>query len=103
MAMAVSLTLLLVVSASAAGPSPGRRAELVHLVRHDCGSCHGMTLAGGLGPPLTATALREKPDAVLEATIAHGRPGTPMPPWLGLLSEDEVRWLVRALKAGTLQ
>jgi len=98
-----AVLLLLAAGAWAGEPPAARRAELVHLLRHDCGSCHGMTLAGGLGPPLTAAALRDAPRAALEATILHGRPGTPMPPWRGLLSGDEVRWLVRALKSGRLQ
>jgi mono/diheme cytochrome c family protein len=38
------------------GPVPAaldtaRQAELLHLLKHDCGSCHGMTRKGGLGPP----------------------------------------------------
>jgi cytochrome c55X len=97
------LTALLAGVSVAADPPPGRRAELLHLLRHDCGSCHGMRLAGGLGPPLTAAALHGIPDAVLIATISHGRPGTPMPPWRGLLSGAEVRWMVRTLKSGTLE
>ena len=61
-------------------PSPARQKELVGLVRQDCGSCHGMTLAGGLGPALLPSALQGKPQENLAATILHGRPGTPMPP-----------------------
>lgn len=90
-------------AAMAAEPAPGHQHALVHLLRHDCGSCHGMTLNGGLGPPLTAAALADKPAPALEATILQGRPGTPMPPWRGLLSDDDVRWLVHLLKSGRLQ
>ncbi len=81
-------------------PSPERRQQLVHLVRQDCGSCHGLTLKGGLGPPLTPAALREKPVESLVATIYSGRPGTPMPPWHRFLSEDEARWVVEELRRG---
>lgn len=88
--------------AAAQDIDPDRQRSLAHLVRHDCGSCHGLTLGGGLGPPLTAGALADKPDAALRATILHGRPGTPMPPWRGMLSELEVRWVVARLKSGTL-
>ena len=35
---------------AAAEPADSRQAELTHLVKHDCGSCHGMTMKGGLGP-----------------------------------------------------
>ena len=44
-----------------AAPDPERARELVHIVRQDCGSCHGLTLKGGLGPALTAEALADKP------------------------------------------
>jgi cytochrome c55X len=77
-----------------------RQKELLHLLRHDCGSCHGMTLKGGLGPALLPDALASKPAATLEATVLYGRAGTPMPPWRGLLSEEEVAWLVAILKQG---
>lgn len=77
-----------------------RQRELLHLLRHDCGSCHGMTLKGGLGPTLLPHALAGKPAATLEATVLYGRAGTPMPPWLGLLTEEEVAWLVALLMKG---
>lgn len=81
-----------------AAPDAQRQAELTHLVRQDCGSCHGMTLKGGLGSPLLPGALQALPDEALEQTILDGRPGTPMPPWRNLLSEEDVRWIVRYLK-----
>ncbi|HET7527856.1 MAG TPA: cytochrome c, partial [Burkholderiaceae bacterium] len=81
------------VAADAAVPSAGqqarvpqaRQAELVRMVRHDCGACHGMRLTGGLGPALTPQALADKPLDSLVATVVHGRPGTPMPPWRAML------------------
>jgi len=88
------------VLAPASAPDAGRQRELVHLVRQDCGSCHGMTLAGGLGPSLKPEALRDKPLESLIATIHAGRPGTPMPPWHRFLSEAEARWIVEQLQAG---
>jgi len=77
-----------------------RQSELIRLVRQDCGSCHGMQLTGGLGPALTPEVLKDKPAAVLLSTILHGRPGTPMPPWNGFLSESEAAWIVDALQKG---
>lgn len=88
------------VQATGAEPGASRKAELMHLLRHDCGSCHGMRLTGGLGPALTPEALAGKPAAMLEYTIQAGRPGTPMPPWGGLLTDDETRWLVQVLLDG---
>jgi cytochrome c55X len=81
-------------------PSPVRQRELTHLVRQDCGSCHGMKLTGGLGSPLTAEALRDKPLEGLEATIHGGRPGTAMPPWKTILNESEIQWIVQKLMSG---
>lgn len=81
-------------------PAGSRKVELVRLVRQDCGSCHGMTLKGGLGPPLTPESLAGKPLDSLVATVMMGRPGTPMPPWERFLNEDEARWIVRELQRG---
>jgi cytochrome c55X len=82
---------------AAAEPTAERQKELVHLVRQDCGSCHGMTLQGGLGPPLLPASLRDKPAEGLAATIYYGRPGTPMPPWKQFMSEAEAQWIVDKL------
>jgi cytochrome c55X len=80
--------------------APARQAELVHMVRHDCGSCHGLTLAGGLGPALLPAALAIRPAEYVEQVILDGRPGTAMPPWRGLISEDDARWIARQLRDG---
>jgi cytochrome c55X len=80
--------------------SPARQQELVRLVRQDCGACHGLSLRGGLGPPLTPQALRDRPAESLVATVLNGRPGTPMPPWRLFLSEAEAQWIVDALTKG---
>ncbi len=77
-----------------------RQEQLRYLLWQDCGSCHGLRLTGGLGPPLTPAALDHKPSPTLTATIRHGRPGTPMPPWSGLVSAEEARWLVELMKRG---
>jgi cytochrome c55X len=91
------------VTADAAPPAPTavRQRELLELLHQDCGSCHGMRLTGGLGPPLTAVALEERPFASVVATIQSGRPGTPMPPWRRFLSDDEAEWLAARLVRGT--
>ena len=81
-------------------PAPARQAELVRLVRQDCGSCHGRTLKGGLGPPLVAAALGDKPAESLKYTILYGRPGTPMPPWRSFLTEPEAEWIATRLLQG---
>jgi cytochrome c55X len=96
-----ALALLFVAAAAGAqSVAPARQQELVHVVRQDCGSCHGMRLTGGLGPALTREALAGKPVESLAATIYHGRPGTPMPGWRTMLNEDEARWIAQALSSG---
>jgi cytochrome c55X len=81
-------------------PDAGRQAQLLYLLKHDCGSCHGMTRKGGLGPALLPENLHDRPDELLVNTILDGRPGTPMPPWRGELSDADARWLVKALNRG---
>ena len=98
--LAALVALLASSALAAADPAPARRAQLIELVRQDCGSCHGLTLKGGLGPSLEPAAMADKDRAQLEFVILHGRRGTPMPPWRGLLTEDEARWIAEALKRG---
>jgi cytochrome c55X len=86
-----------VAPAMAGEPDAARQKELVHMVRQDCGSCHGMTFKGGLGPALLPENLRDKPVEGLVATIYYGRPGTPMPPWKQFMSEAEAAWIVDKL------
>jgi len=103
-AISLGIALLLAGSAlaTASEPTPERAQELVRMVRQDCGSCHGMTLNGGLGPALTPEALQQRgvPRDSLIATVFGGRPGTPMPPWHRFMSEDEAGWVVDRLLEG---
>lgn len=102
--MGLSLPLLALAAAATiteAAPDAARQRVLAALLYQDCGSCHGIRLTGGLGPPLVQSALADKPRAVLEEAILHGRPGTPMPGWQGLLSVEDVRWLVDHLLSPT--
>lgn len=79
---------------------PADRQRLIHLVRQDCGSCHGLRLSGGLGPALTPQALAGKPPAYLEQAILRGLPGTAMPGWRGVLAPDEAIWIAARLLQG---
>ena len=98
------LVLMLVTTSLSLGAladlDPVRKDELTYLLRHDCGSCHGMWLEGGLGPPLKPENLRHWSVEQLALTILYGRPGTPMPPWQPFLSPQEARWLAASLKRG---
>jgi cytochrome c55X len=100
MTTALLLAVLVNISPLQAEVSGQRQAELLHMLKHDCGSCHGMTLKGGLGPALLPETLAGKPNEFLEYTILNGRPPTPMPPWRGILTGEEVAWLVKLLRKG---
>ena len=88
MALSIILTL-----PAAAEISATRAVELEHLVIQDCGSCHGLRMTGGLGRDITPAALAGRDPADLTAVILDGMPGTAMPGWRPLLSEDEARWI----------
>ncbi|AXS83104.1 cytochrome c [Marinobacter sp. Arc7-DN-1] len=77
-------------------------ARLANLVVQDCGSCHGLTLRGGLGPPLRPEDLGELPVEAIAAIIREGVPDTAMPPWKPLLSPEEIHWISQQLKSGAL-
>jgi len=100
--LASAITMALAAAPTLAQPVPTveRQAVLVALLRQDCGSCHGLRLTGGLGPPLTRDVLAGKSEASMVATILAGRRGTPMPPWAPFMSESEARWLVDVLRTG---
>ncbi len=74
--------------------------ELANLVHQDCGSCHGLTLKGGLGPELRSTAISHYDVDTLSIVILDGIPGTAMPPWRPLMSEREARWIAEYLLEG---
>ncbi len=86
--------------AAQAQVTPQRQQTLVHIVRQDCGACHGLQLTGGLGPPLTPQALADRTIESIVATTLHGRPGTPMPGWKSMLSESDALWIAAQLRAG---
>lgn len=83
---------------AAAEVTPQRARELEHLVLQDCGSCHGLTMRGGLGSPLTPEALAPAAPESLAAIILDGLPGTAMPRWRPLLSEQDALWIADYLK-----
>lgn len=88
-------------SLSAADGAPDA-ARLANLVRQDCGACHGLTLKGGLGKPLTVDHLSKWDRDQMVHIILEGVPGTPMPGWRLLLTEGEARWIADMLKQGAL-
>lgn len=100
----VALASVVAIAPAAAGEANANAnaARLANLVRQDCGSCHGLTLKGGLGKPLTPDHLSAWSREQLVSIVLDGVPGTPMPPWRPLLSEADVRWIVERLQRGDL-
>ena len=88
--------------AQEAVPSPDKQRELARFVRQECGFCHGLKLTGGLGSPLTAETMKDKPVDLMVAIILHGIPGSAMPGWQPYLSEQDAKWIVQALQEGLL-
>ena len=91
--LAALLLVALALPASAGTVTPDRADELRHMVKQDCGSCHGLRMTGGLGRDITPAALAGRDPADLTAVILDGMPGTAMPGWRPLLTEDEARWI----------
>lgn len=84
------------------GTQTADQARLANLVLQDCGSCHGLTLRGGLGPPLRPADLGGLQVEAIAAIIREGVPDTAMPPWKPLLSPEEIHWISQQLKSGAL-
>lgn len=103
LAEAGAILCLSAATAMAGDPSAARQAELRNLVVQDCGSCHGMTLKGGLGSPLRPGDLEYLETPALALIVLDGIPGTPMPPWRGLLTVGDAHWIARALKNGEIE
>lgn len=99
-ASAAAIGATMAMAGSSATPSPERQAELIYRVEQDCGSCHGLTMKGGLGPALLPATLADKPDDLLAEIVVNGVPGTPMPPWAFEIDRDEAVWIVQQLKKG---
>ena len=93
MARLAALMLACALPVQAGEVAPARAEELRHMVRQDCGSCHGLRLTGGLGSPITAQALAGRDPDELAMLILDGLPGSAMPGWRPLLTADEARWI----------
>lgn len=92
--------LLFSISTIANAISSDRQLELKNFLEQDCGSCHGMTLQGGLGTPLTPQALLDRSNDYLKTIILYGKSTTAMPAWKSLLTEQEVDFIIQMLRQG---
>src|ERR1700722_13631943 len=71
-------------------------ANAVRIYAANCASCHGPQLQGAHGPPLIAEKyLHGLADDAIAPSIRDGFPEKGMPIWRGVLSEDDIRSLVK--------
>jgi len=102
--ISLALSLMVAVPLAASDNLAGdRRQELRNVLIQDCGSCHGLTMHGGLGPALVPDRLAGKSIEYLSSVILNGRPGTAMPAWRSLLSPAEARWMANQLLQGEVR
>ncbi|MEP3274846.1 MAG: cytochrome c [Stappiaceae bacterium] len=103
MARSVAIALLLASVTQVSAIQAGEASEipdpevLKRLVHQDCGSCHGLTLKGGLGPDLRPQNLDHHDVDSLSGVILDGIPGTAMPPWRPLISVETADWIAQYL------
>ena len=72
-----------------------RAGKVNEIYAENCASCHGEQMEGGLAPSMLDDAwLRGGDDESLARSIREGLPENGMPPWAGLLSEEDIRSLV---------
>ena len=81
-------------------PQPSQISIGDRLYTTNCGGCHGYDLEGASGPSLFADALLSKrTDDMLLFVIRNGRPGTRMPPWKGVLTDDKIGAIIAFLRS----
>lgn len=99
--LALVLAFVLAAPLVSAQPLSSERQKALHyMVKQDCGSCHGLTMKGGLGPALTPEALKGRTPEGLAVVILDGIPDTAMPPWRPLITPEEARWIGAELLKG---
>jgi cytochrome c55X len=93
----LALVFCIPVQTAVADLSIERQQQLDSLLTHDCGSCHGLTRKGGLGPALQAEDMKKYSPEALVAVILNGIPQTAMPPWGALLNSHDAQYLANEL------
>lgn len=108
--LVISIVIVLITTFLLAGCSPGEteiaanEAPLVQdkpvsaFFTDTCSGCHGPTRQGATGPALLPQRL-DQPDAYYFDVIQNGKPGTVMPPWGSVLSEEETNTLIAFIRS----
>jgi DNA-binding beta-propeller fold protein YncE/mono/diheme cytochrome c family protein len=73
--------------------------KMHQLFEDNCASCHGSDHGGYIAPALNSETLKGRSPTALRSLIMTGSFDTVMPPFFGKLSDDEIRGLVKHLKA----
>lgn len=94
------IAFLLLTGGAVAAESPLDQDKLERFVLQDCGSCHGLTLKGGLGPDIRPETIEHYDVEGLMSVILDGIPDTAMPPWRPLITEEEASWIAEYLLKG---
>ncbi len=97
------LALFLLFCSPAVGEETSPVGKLINLVHQDCGSCHGLTLKGGLGPDITPHSLTHYDIETLSMVVLDGIPETAMPPWRPIMSEKDAERIAEYLLRGELK
>lgn len=97
------LSIVVLFCAPALAEETSANTELINLVHQDCGSCHGLTLKGGLGPDIRPGSLSHYDIETLSIVVLDGIPETAMPPWRPLLSETDAERIAEYLLQGELK
>ncbi len=94
----LSAALLLVSAGTAWGaPSEEYLIKANQLFQQNCAVCHGADRGGYIAPGLTSDRLVQS-EAALRGTIMTGIPDTLMPPFVGRLSDEEIRSIAHLIK-----
>lgn len=88
----------LLVSVSAAWAAPGQDyTKANQLFQTNCAVCHGADRGGYIAPALNSDRLVQS-EISLRGTIMTGIPDTLMPPFVGRLSDEEIRSVAQLIK-----
>ncbi len=94
--LVAALLLAAIALPATAQPTPERQKYLRDLVQWECTRCHGYQRIGQNGPPLTPDIMELKDPDYLMNVILNGR-FAQMPPWKGMLSVDDVEFIVKTI------
>ncbi|AGI25716.1 cytochrome d1 heme subunit [Pseudomonas sp. ATCC 13867] len=71
--------------------------DAARLFQENCTTCHSADRGGYIAPALNSTALNSS-ETALRSMIMLGIPDTLMPPWHGVLSDEQIRALAHYIK-----